>query len=120
MIQYKATHKNYKEIGQELNVAVLLEGSVQKDKNNIRVIANLIDVLDSSVLWSDSYNQKLESVFEIQGDIGAFDEAVAIQRGELPLGASKGCRGTRQPAPLAGVAARREQARQGDQNQHKT
>ncbi len=79
VIRYKNTDKNIKEIGQELGVATVLEGSVQKEKDNIRVIAQLINVEDNFHLWSQSYNRKLESFFAIQDDISkAIAEALKI------------------------------------------
>jgi serine/threonine protein kinase/tetratricopeptide (TPR) repeat protein len=68
-MRYKNTDKDIKEIGQELDVSTILEGSVRKEKENIRVTAQLINVGDSFHLWSDIYDRKLESVFGIQSDI---------------------------------------------------
>jgi len=69
MMRYKRTDKDIKEIGQELDVITILEGSIRKEKDDIRVNAKLIRVEDSSHLWSDTYEKKLESVFAIQGDV---------------------------------------------------
>jgi TolB-like protein/Tfp pilus assembly protein PilF len=69
MMRYKNTDKDIKEIGQELEVASILEGSVRKEKDDIRFIATLINVADSSQLWSETYDQKLTSVFVIQSKI---------------------------------------------------
>jgi len=69
ILRYKNTDKDIKAIGQELNVATILEGSVRKEKDDIRVNTKLINVEDSSPLWSDTYDQKLESVFDIQIDV---------------------------------------------------
>jgi serine/threonine protein kinase/Flp pilus assembly protein TadD len=68
-MRYKDTNKDIKEIGQELDVATILEGSVRKEKDDIRVTAQLINVEDSFHLWSEIYDRKLESVFAIQSDI---------------------------------------------------
>ena len=79
VMRYKNTDKNIKEIGQELGVATILEGSVQKEKDNIRVSAQLINVEDNFQLWSQSFNRKLESFFAIQDDISkAITEALKI------------------------------------------
>ena len=67
--QYKDTDKDIKEIGKELNVATVLDGSVRKEEDDIRVTATLINVEDGFQLWSDIYGQKLESVFVIQSEI---------------------------------------------------
>ncbi|UCC40410.1 MAG: tetratricopeptide repeat protein, partial [Candidatus Aminicenantes bacterium] len=69
MMRYKNTDKDIKEIGQELDVATLLEGSVRKERDDIRVNAKLIRIKDSIPLWSDTYEKKLESVFAIQSDV---------------------------------------------------
>ncbi|NOR21878.1 MAG: hypothetical protein GQ476_04230, partial [Candidatus Aminicenantes bacterium] len=69
VMRYKSTDKDIKQIGQELEVATILEGSVRKEKDNIRVIAALINIADSSQIWSETYDQKLKSVFVIQNDI---------------------------------------------------
>ncbi len=57
------------EIGKMLNVKTVLRGSVQKAENKIRIIAQLINVDDRSVLWSDQYNKELNDIFGIQDDI---------------------------------------------------
>ncbi len=69
MMRYKDTDKDIKEIGQELDVATVLEGSVRKERDDIRVNAKLIRIEDSIPLWSDTYEKKLESVFAIQSDV---------------------------------------------------
>jgi len=56
-------------IAAQLNVSHVLEGSVRKAGNNIRITAQLIEVATDSHLWSDAYNRKLENVFEIQEEI---------------------------------------------------
>ena len=68
-MRYKNTDKDIKEIGRDLDVSTILEGSVRKEKNDIRVTAQLINVEDNFHLWSDIYDRKLESVFVIQSDI---------------------------------------------------
>jgi serine/threonine protein kinase/Tfp pilus assembly protein PilF len=57
------------EIGRVLNVATLLEGSVRKAGNRIRVSVQLVDVSDSSHLWSETYDRTLEDIFAVQDDI---------------------------------------------------
>jgi TolB-like protein/lipoprotein NlpI len=62
----KGTKKNTKTIGKELNVQYVLEGSVRKDGNNIRITAQLIDARTDIHLWAKKYNGTLDDVFEIQ------------------------------------------------------
>jgi len=69
MMRYKNTDKNVKEIGHELNVTTILGGSVRKEKDDIRVTAQLINVEDSFLLWSNIYERKYERIFSIQSDI---------------------------------------------------
>jgi len=69
VMRYKDTKKDIKQIGQELGVSTILEGSVQKEKDNIRLISQLINVKDGFHLWSETYDRKLVSVFDIQSDV---------------------------------------------------
>jgi serine/threonine protein kinase/DNA-binding SARP family transcriptional activator len=69
MMRFKNTDKDIKEIGKELDVATLLEGSIGKESDDIRVNTKLIRIEDSISLWSDTYEKKLESVFAIQSDV---------------------------------------------------
>jgi TolB-like protein/tRNA A-37 threonylcarbamoyl transferase component Bud32/lipoprotein NlpI len=69
VMRYKGTEKDIKQIGQELGVSTILEGSIQKEKDNIRLIAKLINVKDDSQIWSETYDRKLVSVFDIQSDM---------------------------------------------------
>jgi serine/threonine protein kinase/tetratricopeptide (TPR) repeat protein len=69
VLRYKNTEKTIKDIGQELNVTTVLLGSVRKEEDDIRVITQLVNAEDEFQLWSDTYEQKLERVFEIQSDV---------------------------------------------------
>jgi serine/threonine-protein kinase len=69
VMQYKNTDKNIKDIGLELSVTSILEGSIRKEEDDIRVTAQLINVEDGFHLWSEIYNRKLDRVFAIQNDI---------------------------------------------------
>jgi len=66
---FKDKHKDVREIGKKLDVETLLEGSVRKDGNRLRITAQLIKVADGSHIWSDAFNRKLEDVFAIQDEI---------------------------------------------------
>jgi adenylate cyclase len=57
------------EIGQALNVATVLEGSVRKAGNRIRISVQLVKVADGYHLWSESYDRTLEDIFAVQDDI---------------------------------------------------
>jgi TolB-like protein/Tfp pilus assembly protein PilF len=68
-MQYKNTNKDINQIGQELGVSTILEGSVRREGDQIRVLAQLVNVEDRFQLWSQTYERKMESVFAIQSDI---------------------------------------------------
>jgi len=69
--RYKAAPKNAKQIGAELKVSHLLEGSVRKAGNRIRVTAHLVDTESQEEVWSDRYEKDLVDVFSIQSDIAS-------------------------------------------------
>ena len=79
---YKDQNKDLREIGAELGVAYLVEGSVRKAGTQLRITAQLIDASDGSHLWSDSYNRSLDNVFQVQREIA---EAIADEL-RIPLG----------------------------------
>lgn len=66
---FKGKNINVAEIGRELNVGTLLEGSVQKTGNRVRVIAQLVNANDGTHLWSKSFDRKLEDIFAVQDEI---------------------------------------------------
>jgi len=69
--QYKAGTGDVRRIGRELGVTAILEGSVRKSVNRIRVTAQLINVADGYHLWSKSFDEELEDVFAIQDEIAS-------------------------------------------------
>lgn len=87
---YKGKNQNLKEIGQTLNVGTVLEGSVRKSGDQVRVTAQLISVKDGYHLWSSSYDRKLDDIFTIQDDIarqvvGALKKTLLASQDELVL-----------------------------------
>jgi len=66
---FKGSDKNVTEIGQELQVEHVLEGSVRKSGNRIRVTAQLIDVNTDTHLWSETYTRELDDIFAVQDEI---------------------------------------------------
>ena len=56
-------------IAQKLNVATVLEGSVRKSGNRVRITAQLIEVATDSHLWSETYDRELDDIFAVQDDI---------------------------------------------------
>ncbi len=69
VIRYKDEKKNAPEIGRELKVGCLLEGSVRKSGDKLRITAQLIDSQTSKHLWSDIYDREMKDVFAIQIDV---------------------------------------------------
>src|SRR6202011_665308 len=70
VMQYKSgASRNLREIGQQLGVAHLLEGSVQRAANRVRVNAQLIDARNDAHLWAQTYDRDLADVFAIQSEI---------------------------------------------------
>jgi eukaryotic-like serine/threonine-protein kinase len=65
-MQLKGTTKSVATIGQELGVRYVLEGSVRKAGNSLRITAQLIDVATDAPLWSDKYSGTMDDVFEVQ------------------------------------------------------
>jgi tetratricopeptide (TPR) repeat protein len=59
------------EIGRELGVSHVLEGSVRKSGNQIRVTAQLVNVDDDTHIWSDTWDREFQNVFQIQDEIAA-------------------------------------------------
>ncbi len=66
---FKGKGLDVREIGQRLNVGVVLEGSVRRSGNRLRVSAQLINVADGYHLWSETYDRQLADVFEVQDDL---------------------------------------------------
>src|SRR5438477_2307971 len=66
---FKGKSEDIGDVGRKLKVHTVLEGSVRKSGNRLRVTAQLIDVADGYHLWSERYDRQLEDVFEIQDQI---------------------------------------------------
>jgi serine/threonine protein kinase/Flp pilus assembly protein TadD len=66
---FKGEELDIHEIGKRLNVNTLVEGSVQKAEDKLRITVKLINVSDESLLWSEQYSRKLDDIFNIQDDI---------------------------------------------------
>jgi TolB-like protein/Tfp pilus assembly protein PilF len=83
VMQYKSgITRNLRKIGEELGVAHVLEGSVQRAGNKIRVNAQLIDARNDAHLWAQTYDRDLADVFAIQSEIA---KAIADQlQAKLP------------------------------------
>ena len=67
--QYKNTSKPIIQIGRDLNVGSIVEGSVRKAGNRVRIAVQLIDVQSDEHLWAEKYDRQLEDIFAIQSEI---------------------------------------------------
>jgi len=68
-MRLKGTNKDIRTLAKELDVQYILEGSVRKAGNAIRITAQLIDGLSDRQLWSDKYNGTLEDIFDVQENV---------------------------------------------------
>jgi len=75
---FKGKNEDVREVGKKLNVSTVLEGSVRKAGNKVRLTAQLVSVGDGYHLWSETYNRELTDIFAIQSDI-AEQIAVALK-----------------------------------------
>ena len=66
---YKGQEKDLREIGRELGVRYVVEGSVRKQGDELRITAQLVDAADNFHLWSEAYDRTMDDVFAIQEEI---------------------------------------------------
>ena len=70
-MRYKSVPDNLREVGKQLGVAHILEGSVQKIANAVHVNVQLIRADSDEHLWAESYNRKLDDVFGVEGEVAS-------------------------------------------------
>jgi len=76
---FKGRNEDLREIGEALGVSKVLEGSVRRSGERIRVTAQLINVADGFHIWSDTYDRELADIFEIQDQVaGAITQALEL------------------------------------------
>lgn len=66
---FKGKHIDVRDVGKQLNVATLLEGSVRKANNRVRITAQLIDTSDGTHYWSKNFDKELLDIFKLQDEI---------------------------------------------------
>ena len=81
---YKNDSRNIRQIARTLRVANILEGSVRKVGNRLRITAQLIDTSNDRHLWSDSYDRNMDDIFQIQDEIA--NAIVSALTTELDIG----------------------------------
>lgn len=82
---FKGTKTDIPTIGRKLGVRTILEGSVRRTANRVRITAQLVDVASDSHLWSETYDRELEDIFALQDEIAG---TVAAKL-EVSLGVSR-------------------------------
>jgi TolB-like protein len=80
---FKGENRDVRDIGQELGVAHILEGSVRSQGDQVRITAQLIKVDDGFHLWSETFDRSLQNIFVVQEEIAASISEVLV--GELGL-----------------------------------
>jgi TolB-like protein/DNA-binding winged helix-turn-helix (wHTH) protein len=76
--QFKGRNEDLREVGRKLGVANVLEGSVRRDGNHVRITAELIKTDDGFQLWSQTYDREIKDIFTVQDEI-ALSATEALQ-----------------------------------------
>jgi adenylate cyclase len=92
--RYKDSVKSVRDVGQELGVGMVLEGSVRKAGDRLRITAQLVDAGTEEPLWSSRYDRPLDDIFAIQDDIA----------GQIATSISQHLSGNRRPGPPPSAA----------------
>jgi serine/threonine protein kinase/Flp pilus assembly protein TadD len=69
VMRYKRTDKSLREIGRELDVATILEGSVRRAGHRVRIVSQLVDVRKDEPVWTETYDREMKDIFAIQSDV---------------------------------------------------
>jgi len=78
--QFRGRNEDLRTIGEQLGVANILEGSIRKADNRVRITAQLVKASDGFHLWSETYDRDLTDIFAIQDEIArAITDALAVQ-----------------------------------------
>ena len=78
VMEYRDTTKNVRQIGEELDVGTVLQGSVQRVGDNVRINVQLVDAANDTSLWAETFDRQLtaQNIFAIQSEIS---EAIAVE-----------------------------------------
>ena len=94
VMHYKDAHTPLDQIGRELNVQYVLEGSVRRESERVRITAQLIQVKDQTHVWARQYDRELKDLLPLEGEV-AHEIAQEIQltfdghkRGWKPIGSA--------------------------------
>jgi serine/threonine protein kinase/tetratricopeptide (TPR) repeat protein len=66
---YKDSDKSMRQIGEELGVASILEGSVRRSGDRVRIVSQLIDARTDEHIWAETYDREMEDIFDIQSEV---------------------------------------------------
>jgi TolB-like protein/Flp pilus assembly protein TadD len=98
--QFKGKNEDLRSVGHKLGVANVLEGTVRKEGNRVRITASLTKVNDGFQLWSETYDREITHIFAAQDEIaGAVTEALQVKL--LSATSAKGSAGSRSTNPEA-------------------
>ena len=97
--QFQGKNEDLRAVGRKLNVENILEGSVRKENDHVRISAQLVTVKDGFHIWSESYERDLASVFTVQEDIA--DAVVSALKIQLISPNPEGLKDAYSPAPEA-------------------
>jgi len=85
--RFKGQKEDSKSIGEKLSVSTLLEGTVRKNGDRVRIVAELVNAADGSEIWSRTFDRELKDIFAVQAEIA---EAVATSLELTLLGTEDG------------------------------
>ncbi len=77
---FKGKSNDVREVGRKLNAQFVMEGSVRKAGNRVRVTAQLIDARNDVHVWAERYDRKLENIFEVQDDLVKHIASILVGR----------------------------------------
>jgi protein kinase/serine/threonine-protein kinase len=69
VMPYKNSPKSLRQIGKELEVAVILEGSVRRERDRVRIVGQLIDARNDKHLWAETFDRQMTDIFSIQSEV---------------------------------------------------
>jgi serine/threonine-protein kinase len=93
---FRDKNEDVREIGRELGVATVLEGSVQRAGERLRVTAQLVKTEDGLHLWSQTFDREVHDIFAVQDEVAG--AVVSALQGRLLVGQEQNASGTRDPA----------------------
>jgi len=88
--QFRGRNEDLRSVGKKLGVANVLEGSIQREGDRVRIRAELVQVRDGFQLWAESYDRKIDDIFEMQDEIaGSVTGALQLKLLGAKAGASR-------------------------------